>query len=115
MEVQIFGIKKSSDTRKALRFFAERRIKTHFVDLQERPASPGELKRFAQKFGVEALVDRQSRRFLDLGLAAARLSDERWLDKLVEQPLLLRMPLVRHGTLLTIGDATETWQGWISR
>ena len=42
MEVQIFGIKKSADTRKALRFFAERRIKTHFVDLQERPASPGE-------------------------------------------------------------------------
>ena len=67
MEVQIFGIKKSPDTRKALRFFAERRVKTHFVDLQERAASPGELRRFAQKFGVEALVDRHSRRFLDLG------------------------------------------------
>ena len=52
MEVQIFGIRKSTDTRKALRFFAERRIKTHFVDLQERAASPGELRRFAQKFGV---------------------------------------------------------------
>jgi arsenate reductase len=59
MEVQIFGIKKSPDTRKALRFFAERRVKAHFVDLQERAASPGELKRFAQKFGVEALIDRQ--------------------------------------------------------
>ena len=52
MEVQIFGIRKSADTRKALRFFAERRIKTHFVDLQERAASPGELRRFAQRFGV---------------------------------------------------------------
>ena len=72
MEVQIFGIKKSPETRKALRFFAERRVKTHFVDLQERAASPGELKRFAQKFGVEALIDRQSRRYADLGLAAAR-------------------------------------------
>src|SRR5919201_528852 len=58
--VQIFGVKKSADTRKALRFFAERRIKTHFVDLAERAASPGELRRFAQKFGVEALVDRES-------------------------------------------------------
>jgi len=115
MEVQIFGIKKSPDTRKALRFFAERRVKTHFVDLLERAASPGELQRFAQKFGVEALVDRQSRRFLDLGLGAARLSDDRWLEKLVEQPLMLRMPLVRHGAQLTVGDATETWQGWTGR
>ena len=115
MEVQIFGIKKSPDTRKALRFFAERRVKTHFVDLLERAASPGELQRFAQKFGVEALVDRQSRRFLDLGLGAARLSDDRWLEKLIEQPLMLRMPLVRHGAQLTVGDATETWQGWTGR
>ena len=115
MEVQIFGIKKSPDTRKALRFFAERRVKTHFVDLLERAASPGELRRFAQKFGVEALVDRQSRRFLDLGLGAARFSEERWLDKLAEEPLLLRMPLVRHGSLLTVGDATEAWHGWTAR
>jgi arsenate reductase (glutaredoxin) len=115
MEVQIFGIKKSSETRKALRFFAERRIKTHFVDLQERAASPGELKRFAQKFGVEALIDRQSRRFVDRGLTAARFTDERWLEKLVEEPLMLRMPLVRHGTQLTVGDATEVWQAWTGR
>ena len=71
MEVQIFGLKKSPDTRKALRFFAERRVKTHFVDLQERAVSPGELNRFAQKFGVPALIDRESRRFADLGLASA--------------------------------------------
>ena len=115
MEVQVFGIRKSPDTRKALRFFAERRVKTHFVDLQERAASPGELRRFVQKFGVEALVDRGSRRFADLGLASARLSEERWLDKLTAEPLLLRMPLVRHGAQLTIGDAAETWQGWTGR
>ena len=112
MEVQIFGIKKSPDTRKALRFFAERRVKTHFVDLQERAASPGELRRFVQKFGVEAIVDRGSRRFADLGLGTARLSDERWLDKLAAEPMLLRMPLVRHGSQLSIGDATDTWHGW---
>ena len=78
MEVQIFGTRKNPETRKALRFFAERRIKTHFVDLQERAAAPGELRRFAQKFGVPAMVDRASRRFADLGLGAAQLSEERW-------------------------------------
>jgi arsenate reductase len=112
MEIQIFGVKKSADTRKALRFFAERRVKIHFVDLQERSASPGELKRFAQRFGIEALVDRSSRRFVDLGLAASRLSEERWLDKLVAEPLLLRMPLVRHGSQLTVGEATAIWREW---
>jgi len=115
MEVQIFGIKKSPETRKALRFFAERRVKTHFVDLQERAASPGELKRFAEKFGVEALVDRQSRRFADLGLAAARFSNERWLEKLAEEPLMLKMPLVRNGAQLTVGEATPVWLSWTAR
>jgi arsenate reductase len=115
MEVQIFGIKKSPETRKALRFFAERRVKTHFVDLQERAASPGELKRFAQKFGIPALVDRHSRRFADLGLGAADIGEEWWLDKLVDEPLLLRMPLVRQGSQLTIGEAMETWQSWTRR
>jgi arsenate reductase len=115
MEVQIFGIRKSADTRKALRFFSERRVKVHFVDLQEHPASLGELSRFARKFGVEALLDRQSRRFADLGLGAARLGDDRWLEKLVEEPLLLRMPLVRHGQQLTVGDAEPAWREWIAR
>jgi arsenate reductase (glutaredoxin) len=115
MEVQIFGIKKSPETRKALRFFAERRVKTHFVDLQERAASPGELKRFAQKFGVEALIDRQSRRYADLGLAAARFSNERWLEKLTEEPLMLKMPLVRCGAQLTVGEATPMWLAWTAR
>ena len=115
MDVQIFGIRKSAETRKALRFFAERRVKTHFVDLQERAASPGELRRFAQKFGVTALVDRGSRRFADLGLGGARLSDERWLDTLAEEPLLLRMPLVRHQHRLTVGDDEAAWREWTGR
>jgi arsenate reductase-like glutaredoxin family protein len=115
MEVQIFGVRKSAETRKALRFFAERRIKTHFVDLQQRAASPGELRRFAQKFGVEALVDRGSPRFADLGLRAARLSEERWLEQLAQEPLLLRMPLVRQQHRLTVGDAESTWREWTSR
>lgn len=114
-EVQIFGVRKSADTRKALRFFAERRVKTHFVDLNERPASPGELRRFIQRFGVELLIDRGSRRFAELGLGAARLSEERWLNKLADEPLLLRMPLVRHGSQLTVGDGSATWREWTGR
>ena len=113
MEVQVFGVRKSADTRAALRFFAERRIKTHFVDLNERAASPGELRRFAQRFCVAALVDRESRRFAELGLRSAQLSDERWLDKLALEALLLRMPLVRNQNQLTIGLAEDTWRGWV--
>lgn len=115
MEVQIFGVKKSADTRKALRFFSERRVKTHFVDLLERPASLGELRRFAQKFGVTALVDRDSKRFSDLGLQYAQLSDERWLEKLSEEPLLLRLPLVRNGNQVVIGADEATWNNWMER
>jgi arsenate reductase len=115
LEIQVFGIRKSADTRKALRFFAERRIKTHFVDLMERAASLGELRRFAQKFGVSALVDRESRRFDELGLRYAQLSDERWLEKLSEEPMLLRMPMVRNANQLTIGAEEAIWKGWIGR
>jgi len=114
MDVQVFGTKKSADTRKALRFFAERRVRTHFVDLAERAASRGELLRFAQKFGVQALVDEGSRRYVDLGLRTARYGDERWLALLVEEPLLLRVPLVRHGNALTIGTAEDMWKSWLA-
>ena len=115
LEVQIFGIKKSADTRKALRFFSERRIKTHFVDLLERPASLGELRRFAQKFGVTALIDRNSKRLDELGLQYAQLSDERWLEKLSQEPLLLRLPLVRNANKVVIGADEATWKSWMER
>ena len=81
----------------------------------ERAASLGELRRFAQKFGVEALVDRQSRRFADLGLGPARYGEERWLQILAEEPLLLVMPLVRWQHRLTIGPAEATWREWVAK
>ena len=115
MEAQVFGTKKSADTRKVLRFFAERRVKVHFVDLAQRAASKGELNRFAQKFGVQSLIDRDSRRFAELGLAHSALSDERWLEKLVAEPLLLRQPLVRQGNHLTIGADEAAWKQWAGR
>ena len=119
MEVQIFGVKKSPDTRKALRFFAERRIKTHFVDFVERAPSPGELRRFVQRFGLDGLIDRESRAYDDLGLRHARLSDDRWLERLCEEPTLLRMPLVRQvgagANGITVGAAENEWRKWVGR
>jgi arsenate reductase-like glutaredoxin family protein len=106
VEVQVFGVKKSVDTRAALRFFAERRITVHFVDLNERAAAVGELRRFADKFGLQALLDRDSRRFAELGRPVATL------ERLRLEPLLLRMPLVRYKQQLTIGSAQETWDAW---
>ncbi len=113
LQVQIFGTKKNADTRKALRFFAERRVKTHFVDLMERAAALGELKRFAQKFGVEALIDRDSKRFAELGLRTALYGEERWLMILSDEPLILRQPLVRMQQKLTVGIKETEWKGWL--
>ena len=115
MEVQIFGTKKSADTRKALRFFTERRVKTHFVDLMERAASIGELRRFAQKFGAAALIDRDSKRFAELGLRYTQISDDRWVEKMALEPLLLRMPLVRWQQRLTVGLAEGEWKEWMTQ
>jgi arsenate reductase-like glutaredoxin family protein len=120
VEVQVFGIKKSADTRKALRFFSERRIRAHFVDLDERPAAAGELSRFAQRFGIDALIDRASKTFAELGLTHARMSDDRWLEKLIDEPRLLRMPLVRQlgqqgSGRLTIGLAENDWKRWVEQ
>jgi arsenate reductase len=113
VEVQVFGTQKNQETRAALRFWSERRVKVHFVDLNERAASKGELQRFIQKFGVTALIDRESKRYAALGLGASRMSDERWTTLLTEEPLLLAQPLTRAGVKLTIGRAETEWKAWI--
>jgi arsenate reductase len=112
MDVQIFGTRACADTRKALRFFSDRRVGTHFVDLKQRAASKGELGRFARKFGVEALVDRESKRFEALGLRQAHYGEARWLQLLEEEPMLLRTPLVRRGSEVTVGLEEDVWKGW---
>jgi arsenate reductase-like glutaredoxin family protein len=113
VNVQIFGFKDCVDTRKAQRFFAERRIAVHFVDLDERPAAKGELRRFAERFGPAALVDREGACFRALGLRVAGDSPQRLLDRALTEPRLLRTPLVRNGGKVTVGPATTDWQAWI--
>lgn len=81
----------------------------------EKPASMGELRRFAQKFGVMALVDKESKRFDELGLRYAQMPDERWLARLAEEPLILLLPLVRSGNLVMIGADEAVWRGWMAK
>lgn len=114
MEVQVFGTQKHQGTRRALRFWSERRVKVHFVNLSERAASKGELQRFAQKFGVTPLIDTQAKRYAELGLGASRYSDDRWLQQLADEPLLLAQPLTRWGSKLTIGVAETDWKRWVA-
>lgn len=114
MEVQIFGVKKNADVRKAERFFKERRIKVHFMDFKQRSPSKGELRRFFQKFGEERLIDRGAKRFAALGLQTAYYGDDRWLEIASDEPLILRQPLVRSGNLLSVGLAEDLWKEWVA-
>lgn len=113
MNVQIFGWRNDQDTRKALRFFTERRIAVHFVDLAERPAARRELRHFVQRFGAAALIDRDSPRFKVLGLHVAGDSPERMLERALTEPKLLKTPLVRNQHKVTVGHAPDEWQGWV--
>ena len=113
MNVQVFGFKNCQETRKALRFFSERRMSVHFVDLDERPAARGELRRFQDKFGAAALVARDHPRFRALGLHVRGDSPERTLERALTEPRLLRTPLVRGDHRVSIGYAPDEWKVWI--
>jgi arsenate reductase len=113
IQAQIFGFTDCQDTRKAHRFFKERGIAVHFVDLKERPAARGELRRFADKYGAAALIDREGARFKALGLRVAGDSPERLLERALTEPRLLRTPLVRYGGRVAIGHTPDTWREWV--
>ena len=113
MNVQVFGFKNCQETRKALRFFSERRIAVHFVDLDERPAARGELRRFSERFGAAALINREHPRFRALGLHVAGDSPERLLERALTEPRLLRTPLVRGDNRVTVGYAADDWSAWV--
>jgi len=110
---QVFGTKKCSDTRKAQRFFKERGIRIHEVDLSERGMSAGELKSVAAQSGWVALLDRGSERFASRGLSHSLLGDKDIERLLLEDPRLLKTPIVRCGKKSSIGYQPELWQTWL--
>jgi arsenate reductase-like glutaredoxin family protein len=114
VNVQIFGFEDCQDTRKAQRFFAERRIAVHMVDLDERPASRGELRRFAERFGAAAVINREHPRFRALGLHVSGDSPQRILERALTEPRLLRTPLVRDGNRVTVGHQPDEWRRWLA-
>ena len=113
MEVQVFGVQNDADTRKALRFFKERRVKVHFVDFKQRPPSSGELRRFFDRFGEHKLIDRSAKRFGALGLRSAFYGNDRWIEIASEEPLILKMPLTRSGNRLAVGLDEAVWRAWL--
>ena len=85
----------------------------HFVDLKERPASKGELKRFADRFGAAAVVDKDGATYKAMGLRVALDSPSRLVERALTEPRLLRTPLVRNAGKVTIGHVPDEWQAWI--
>ncbi len=112
--IQIFGLEKDQATRAAIRFFKERRAEVHLVDLRRKPISPGELRRFVQKLGAEALLDTASRTYREAGLGYMTLDEPGIVARLLADPRLLRLPLVRFGEAVTAGPAHATWKSWFS-
>ena len=112
--VQIFGLVDDQPTRAALRFFKERRFTIHFVDLRRKPIAPGELRRFTERLGARALLDNDGRAARELGLGELRLTDAEVVERLLADPRLLRLPLVRLGTSLSAGRDEAAWKSWLA-
>jgi arsenate reductase (glutaredoxin) len=115
LNVQVFGTKKCAETRKTERFFRERGLKIHAVDLAQKGMSAGELRNVAARVGgMEALIDRDGKRYVEKGLKYAAPTGPRIEQILVDDPLLLRTPIVRAGARATVGYAPETWLAWLA-
>ena len=108
--VQIFGTPDSQPTRAALRFFKERRIEVHLVDLRRKPMAAGELRRFVDRLGADALADKGSAAWRDAGLAYLRMDDAELAARLLADQRLLRLPLVRVGQDFATGRDEARWK-----
>jgi arsenate reductase-like glutaredoxin family protein len=109
MNVQIFGTKGCSETRKAERYFKERRIPFHFRDLNEKGVSKGELENILRRYKLEDLIDREGKQYKKRNLQYMVLDLE---NELLADPLLFRTPIVRNGPAVTIGYSPEVWKEW---
>ena len=112
MNIQIFGTKKSSDTRKAERFFKERGIRFQFVDLKEKGLSKGELTSVISAVGgLDALLDENAKDKDALALVRHIAAEDR-LEKVLENQQVLIQPIVRNGKQATAGYQPDVWKGW---
>lgn len=109
MNIQIFGKSKCFDTKKAERYFKERRVKFQAVDLMKYGISPGELKSVTNAVGLEALIDMKNP---DAAVVTYLAYDDAKLEKLLEDPKLLRTPIVRNGKKATVGYCPDVWKDW---
>lgn len=109
MNIQIFGRSKCFDTKKAERWFKERRIKYQYIDLKRYGISRGELQSVKNAVGLPALIDESHP---DAAMLRYLAYDEARLEKLFEEPERLKTPLVRNGRQATVGYCPEIWQNW---
>ena len=109
MNIQIFGKNKCFDTKKAQRYFKERRVKFQYVDILKYGMSRGELSSVKNAVGLEAMIDKDDE---DYPLVQYLASDEAKLDKLYEEPYLIKTPVVRNGKQATVGYCPEVWKSW---
>ena len=111
--IQVFGTKKSADTRKAERFFKERGVKYQYVDLKEKGLSRGELLSVAAAAGgIDALIDPECKE-KDLLSLLAYLVPEQKTEKLLENQQVLRQPIVRNGRQAAVGYCPDVWKTFI--
>jgi arsenate reductase-like glutaredoxin family protein len=114
VNIQIFGVKNSRATRAAERFFKERRAAIQMVDLNKKAIAPGEIKRFAERFGWAGLVDTEGKAYIEAGLKYLKLSESELMGRIEREPALLRLPLVRGGKLLSIGHDEASWKAMLA-
>lgn len=112
MNIQVFGTKKCNDTKKAERFFKERGIKYQFIDMKEKGMSKGEFTSVAQaNGGFENMIDWDGKDKDTLALIKY-ISQEDKLDKVLENPSVIKTPVVRNGKISTLGYKPDVWKDW---
>ena len=110
MNIQIFGKAKCFDTKKAERFFKERGVKFQFIDLNVKGMSKGELESVKKAVGsLETLIDEKAK---DAALVKYLAYEQDKFDKLVENPKMLKTPIVRNGKQATVGYCPDVWKNW---
>ncbi|SHI53366.1 arsenate reductase family protein [Clostridium intestinale] len=111
MNIQIFGTKKCFDTKKAERYFKERKIKYQFIDLTEKAISKGELQSIRKSLTLNTLINIKSKEYEKSNLKNIR-GDEVKEEILLKNPKLFVTPVVRNGKEATVGYEPEVWKQW---